>query len=144
MSWSVNLYGHHDLEGDALAEAEKEFAAKVKEFAATLPGLGGGTINTQTQEQVVLQPSEPDTETAPDTDTEPDTEPDTDTDTTDATGNATDSATTTDAAEASGTANPTTTAPAESSDGSTETSSDLSSLSNEELQAELARRAANA
>lgn len=59
MSYSVNLYGHKDFETPAEVEAfEKDVIQRVTEFAHSLPGLGGGTINTLTQPQTVLQASD--------------------------------------------------------------------------------------
>lgn len=59
MSYSINLYGHKDFESAAEVEAfEKDVIQRVTDFAHSLPGLGGGTINTSTQAQAVLQPSD--------------------------------------------------------------------------------------
>jgi hypothetical protein len=66
MSYSVTLYGHKDFETAEETDAfELDVIDRVKAFAESLPGLGGGTINTQSQEQVVLQASDG-TATAPD------------------------------------------------------------------------------
>jgi hypothetical protein len=67
VSYSVNFYGHKDLSTPDEVEAfEREVIDKVTAFATTLPGLGGGTINTTTQAQVVLQASDGTEPTNPD------------------------------------------------------------------------------
>lgn len=59
MSYSVNLYGHKDFESAAETEAfEREVIQRVTDFAHSLPGLSGGTINTGSQPQEVLQASD--------------------------------------------------------------------------------------
>lgn len=67
MSYSVNLYGHKDFESAEEVEAfERDVIDKVTQFAHSLPGLGGGTVNTSSQPQHVIQPSDEAQATNPD------------------------------------------------------------------------------
>lgn len=59
LSYNVNIWGHKDLETeDELIAFEQDVIAKVKEFAASLPGMGGGYVNTHSQPQEVLPASD--------------------------------------------------------------------------------------
>jgi hypothetical protein len=130
MSYSVNFYGHKDFESAAEVEAfEKDVIQRVTDFVHSLPGVGGGTINTSTQAQAVLQASDEAVATKPDgsppavEEVPADAKP----------------------AEVVPPANPTQSpvVPAVSSEPSDDGSSaDLAELSTAELQAELARRSA--
>jgi hypothetical protein len=59
MSYSVTIHGHSDLDTpDEVQAFELDVIDRVTKFAATLPGCGGGTVNTTTQAQAVLPASD--------------------------------------------------------------------------------------
>lgn len=59
MSYNVSLWGHKEFDTAEEVEAfERDVIDKVKAFAASLPGMGGGYVNTHSQAQEVLPASD--------------------------------------------------------------------------------------
>lgn len=59
MAYSVTIHGHSDFDtAEEVAAFELDVIERVKEFAASLPGCGGGTVNTTSQAQTVLPASD--------------------------------------------------------------------------------------
>lgn len=56
---SATFMVHKDFDtAEEVAAFEQETIDKIKAFAESLPGFGGGTVNAQTQPQTVLQASD--------------------------------------------------------------------------------------